>query len=452
MQRGKSLNESFDSEAFDETDVLQQRLLILEEERSVLNGRVNQMMTEKHEVGKEVNLLTQKVISLTEELADSKSELSLCEEELNTCKKENIKLHEQLVEIKLQTSQNIALTGSSIFSEISLLENEADFSLKLAASPSCQKLKGVASLHGTPKPLAASSTTNLLNRQHDLQPLRLNISCDSSVDGDSSMEEVESDDYVLKQQGYFEQLEEEQKVNMELRKEMCSVCHQLLQACKLLTNNEYESKQTWRTDIDDLFSKDETGAGTLTMISAEMIGLLKEYLEKQQSQIDIFSQENQEYMEEKILSLESHVEDLTTECFEAKKQLSSLGIQLEQSMKQISENEEERKKLLDQITTQQDEIEDMRKKYSHIKICRSRSVVEELEKARRDVQKLDNQLITAVNQKIKLSEQLEQWQYDMASVIEEQVQKQLNTCSDRDRGVKKKSRLPFMKKGWTWNS
>jgi hypothetical protein len=34
-------------------------------------------------------------------------------------------------------------------------------------------------------------------------------------------------------------------------------------------------------DIDELFSKDETGAGTLTMISAEMIGLLKEHLDKQ---------------------------------------------------------------------------------------------------------------------------------------------------------------------------
>jgi hypothetical protein len=33
-------------------------------------------MAEKEEVGKEVNLLTQKVITLTEELADSKSEVS----------------------------------------------------------------------------------------------------------------------------------------------------------------------------------------------------------------------------------------------------------------------------------------------------------------------------------------------------------------------------------------
>ncbi|XP_028415202.1 bicaudal D-related protein homolog [Dendronephthya gigantea] len=450
MQRGRSLNESFDSEGFNEADALQQRLLILEDERSSLNASVHQLVSEKNEAGKEVNLLTQKVITLTEELADSKSELSLCEEELNTCKKENIKLHQQLDEFKLQTSQQMALNGS-IFSEISVLENESDFSLKLAASPSCKKLMGVGSLHGTPKPLATSSSTNLLNRQHDLQPLRLDISSDSSVgdedNGDFSLDE--DDCSILKEQGYFAQFEEEQKINVELRKEMCAVCHQLLQACRLLTNNKYESKQTWEMDVDELFEKDETGAGTLTMISAEVIGLLKEYLEKQQNEVDTLSKEEQEYMEEKMLSLESQVEDLTTECFEAKKQLSSLAVQLEESRTKISENDEEKTNLSNKITDLESEITTMKNKYGHIKACRSKSVVEELEKARRDVQKLDNQLIMAVNQKVKLSEQLEQWQYDMANVIEEQVQKQLSANNDREK--KKKSRLPFLKKGgWAW--
>lgn len=50
--------------------------MILEDERSSLNTSVHQLMSEKREVGKEVNLLTQKVITLTEELADSKSEVS----------------------------------------------------------------------------------------------------------------------------------------------------------------------------------------------------------------------------------------------------------------------------------------------------------------------------------------------------------------------------------------
>ena len=77
-------------------------------------------------------------------------------------------------------------------------------------------------------------------------------------------------------------------------------------------------------------------------------------------------------MEEKILSLESHVEDLTTECFEAKKQLSSLGIQLEESRKKLCENEEERTKLLEKITVQENEIEKMKMNYGQRRMCRSK--------------------------------------------------------------------------------
>ena len=77
-------------------------------------------------------------------------------------------------------------------------------------------------------------------------------------------------------------------------------------------------------------------------------------------------------MEEKLLSLESQVEDLTTECFEAKKQLSSLGIQLEDSRKKLCENQEERTKLLDKITARENEIDNMKKNYGHIKACRSK--------------------------------------------------------------------------------
>ena len=77
-------------------------------------------------------------------------------------------------------------------------------------------------------------------------------------------------------------------------------------------------------------------------------------------------------MEEKILSLENQVEDLTTECFEAKKQLSSLGLQLEESRKKLCENEEERTTLAEKLAAQENEMENMKKKYSHIKVSRSR--------------------------------------------------------------------------------
>jgi hypothetical protein len=72
----------------------------------------------------------------------------------------------------------------------------------------------VRSLHGTPKPLAASSASNLLDRQHDLRPLRL--SSGSSDEGDSSLEECGDDGFVLKEREYFARFEQEQKVNIEV--------------------------------------------------------------------------------------------------------------------------------------------------------------------------------------------------------------------------------------------
>ena len=77
-------------------------------------------------------------------------------------------------------------------------------------------------------------------------------------------------------------------------------------------------------------------------------------------------------MEEKILSLENQVEDLTTECFEAKKQLSSLGLQLEESRKKLSENEVERAKLADKLTAKENEVDNMKKNYTPMKLCRSK--------------------------------------------------------------------------------
>ena len=67
--------------------------------------------------------------------------------------------------------------------------------------------------------MSASSSSNLLDRQHDLQPLRLNS--DSSAEDNSSVEDYGEDVSVLKEQGYFAQFEQEQKINIEVLQAIC---------------------------------------------------------------------------------------------------------------------------------------------------------------------------------------------------------------------------------------
>lgn len=71
----------------------------------------------------------------------------------------------------------------------------------------------MASLQGTPKPLAASSCINLLKQQGDQSPLECRSK--SSLDNESNEWDVE-DGFVLKQQGFFAQLEVEQNANVEV--------------------------------------------------------------------------------------------------------------------------------------------------------------------------------------------------------------------------------------------
>ena len=74
----------------------------------------------------------------------------------------------------------------------------------------------IASIHGTPKPLAASSSINpFKSPQQEHSPLERSSqsSLDESVSDDEEAVEVKC---VLKQHGFFAQLEEEQKVNIEV--------------------------------------------------------------------------------------------------------------------------------------------------------------------------------------------------------------------------------------------
>lgn len=77
-------------------------------------------------------------------------------------------------------------------------------------------------------------------------------------------------------------------------------------------------------------------------------------------------------LENKIRSLEGQVEDLTTECFEAKKQLSSLGVELEEARNDLLKCEAEKKHLLNKIAAERTELETLKTKYAYIKSCRSR--------------------------------------------------------------------------------
>eukprot|EP00112_Aurelia_sp_Birch-Aquarium-sp1_P016218 Seg366.4 transcript_id=Seg366.4/GoldUCD/mRNA.D3Y31 product="BICD family-like cargo adapter 1" protein_id=Seg366.4/GoldUCD/D3Y31 len=74
----------------------------------------------------------------------------------------------------------------------------------------------------------------------------------------------------------------------------------------------------------------------------------------------------------------------------------------------------------------------------------------ELGQVKTDMIKLNDQLLEAVQQKLALSEQLEMWQVDMATLIDKQLQSKPG--KNRSKGHGKSSKLFSGRWSWTSNA
>ena len=87
----------------------------------------------------------------------------------------------------------------------------------------------------------------------------------------------------------------------------------------------------------------------------------------------------------------------------------------------------------------------------------------ELARTRIDVMQINSQLMEAIQQKVELSQQLDQWQQDMQELLEEQMNRKMKAAQNKNgksgnesdssqTNERKKSKLfSFLKLGQTWH-
>lgn len=147
-----------------EIDELWEKLTRLEQEKLSFTQTISELEASKESLSKEVEELTAKNQSLEKKLTSSKGQLAHCEEELNESKDLNMFLQDQIDEIKMQASMD-QLSRTSLFSEISDLSatgvDDVDEPYKKLDAVPTKLIGTVASLHGSPKPLQASSSLGL---------------------------------------------------------------------------------------------------------------------------------------------------------------------------------------------------------------------------------------------------------------------------------------------------
>lgn len=439
-----------------EIDELWEKLTRLEEEKLSLTKTTSELATSKETLSKEVEELLTKNQSLEKKLTSSKGQLAHCEEELNESKDLNAFLQDQIDEIKMQASME-QLSRTSLFSELSDLSvtgvEDGDQCKDLVANSSPRigaGLRPVASLHGSPKPLQASSSMGLGQSSNKRQRPYSSISDDESDDSDLEYDEPEIVVRgVTRDSDFYAQLEKEEKANAQLKKEICEA-HDELRALYVELRSSHASSDS--VEIDDLEPDSDFKPGCLTIFVKNFRDVLEEMVRDNSTRTSNLRQqlckahENIDNLEEKLVAVNSEAKKRAEE-------VASLKESLNDKDKEIERVREQRNKLakgeLDHDIIYNEAVQERQSA-----IEREKSIAKELKQSKEDRDELDHQLREAIEQKIKLSKQLEDWQFDMASLIDDQVQKQMKTTAkEHDDNARRRRMSAFARTTrWHWNS
>lgn len=151
---------------------------------------------------------------------------------------------------------------------------------------------------------------------------------------------------------------------------------------------------------------------------------------------------------------------------EDRNEVSKLRQQIEERNKELKQKQDEVSELTTKLTIQEREKTAMQEQRDQVKtdlsnsklakeeivkkawegrdqaVARKNAVEIELAKTRIDIMHVNSQLMEAIQQKIELSQQLEQWQVDMQVLLDEQLKKKLKTQEIEDRKRAKSQRQP----------
>lgn len=396
---------------FEEMKHLRNKVQRLKEEKVFLEESLSEIEHEKDIVYTEHQTTVNKMSVLENEVLTLKQQIGICQEDLNKTKKKNTKLKDQLEEYALHQSYNrTPPSNNSLFNELEMSMSEADMNF------------------------------------HNSTPLKRRMS-DVDLDGDEL-----PDIYVTTPNN-----KELNKITFELRE----VFTKLTSLKRKLTDEEEKVERNSRMEDYETITADMISrlVDQIILLIQERIlslGIIDPRSESprlgSENGDDLYSLTDSrlsdaeiEQLEQQIMELNKHLNEKTAECENKKKELQS-------AQASVMEREEELDNLKVKTNKQEREIESLRSERDLILADTSledklKQALEERDQAMKrandleareeqnfcDMKKLNKQLIAAVQQKLELSEQLEAWQFDMASLIDQQLTSQIKNDQKRSR-------------------
>ncbi|XP_068209688.1 LOW QUALITY PROTEIN: bicaudal D-related protein homolog [Palaemon carinicauda] len=381
------LRKSNMSEQVSTLDMLREEINLLSEKKMDLERRIDSLLSEREGLSVTLDESSDRILMLEKRSMEQEALLRNSQRDLDDLRHTNLFLNDRL--------EALSRNSSSPSMEQTSLRNEIDMSDQEVSRP-----------HSHP-----SLPEDLLELDEE------DIECDDPILSPTS------DGQTLKA----------------LRQEVVDTIGQIRVMIDQLRHRRRNSLTSLSTNSSDEVTPDKLKTGVLGAVARELQGLIRNLLRREaQGQCGACGRggEDRLQLEQEVHRALEAVDKLNIELNDTKDKLkaktdeaSDLQHQVtlgEAKLKAVAEHRDNLKHDLDNTHLAKDELIKKAWDMRDNAVSRKNACEIELARTRIDVMQINSQLMEAIQQKVELSQQLEQWQVDMQQLLDEQMRRKLS--------------------------
>ncbi|KAG0695890.1 Bicaudal D-related [Chionoecetes opilio] len=364
--------------------MMREEINLLSEKKMELERRIDNLLNEREGLSSNLDESSDRIMMLEKQSREQDNMLRNSQKDMDDLRHTNLSLSDRLEAVS-RTSSSPSMGHTSLMNEIDMSDQEA-------------------------------------SRPHSHPSLPEDL---------LELDEIECDDAILLPSSDGDVLKT-------LRQEVVDTVQQLRVLSEQLRHRRRNSLNSLDTNSSDELSPDKLKGGVLSGAVKEVQGLVRDLLRREaQGQCGSCGRgEDRVQLEQEVHRALEAVDKLNIELNDTKDKLkgktdeaTELGHQVtlvEVQLKAVEEQRDTFKQDLDSTHLAKDEL--MKKAWDmrDNAVARKNACEIELARTRIDVMQVNSQLMEAIQQKVELSQQLEQWQVDMQQLLDEQMRRKLS--------------------------
>ncbi|KAG8193467.1 hypothetical protein JTE90_023719 [Oedothorax gibbosus] len=379
---------------------LREEINILSERKHELERRMCALSDEREGLNVSLEESSDRILFLERRNREQETQLRLQQRDIDELRQTNSHLQSKLDVVLRRCGDASGGDRPSLFNEIEMSSSQSSVEDELRSPSQCGRTKELS-----------------------------NLGSSIGFPGDYPEDEIECDDELA--------LAMDTEESWKLREELLPIYRQLRRLCDDVRRRRdvvhYSSSDSGiSTSSPEEIRAEEMRIGMLASVTRELVHLVEESFVSDGICLSCQSlAEDRETLEKVQKELIEKKEDLKRKTEESSQMLVKVTLQ-ETELGALKESRDQLRSDMDNSALAKDQVVKKAWEVRDQAVARKNAVEIELARTRIDVMHINSQLMEAVQQKVELSQQLEQWKLDMEVLLDNQVMKKLKTQEKDD--------------------